>query len=143
MITVLNERSVLHEQLWISLCHKDRLNYFVRTAFTVKEKKGIFSKWCVLVSNGLASLTNTRRGLIFTWVSSNMYCFNISGHMVLIILYLFSAVPFTSIFQPDGLNLSDLESALVKYGNLCRQYRTRGNRKLGKHIKYICNFIAK
>lgn len=34
--------------------------------------------------------------------------------MVLIILYLFSAVPFTSIFQPDGLNLSDLESALVK-----------------------------
>ena len=79
-----------------------------------RKKKGIFSKWYVLVSNGLASLTNTRKGLIFTWVSSNMYCFNISGHMVLIILYLFSAVPFTSIFQPDGLNLSDLESALVK-----------------------------
>ena len=73
-----------------------------------KKKKGIFNKWCVLISNGLASLTNTRKGLIFTWVSSNKYCFSISGHMVLIILYLFSAVPFTSIFQPDGLNLSDL-----------------------------------
>uniref|UniRef100_A0A8D0RNX4 LHFPL tetraspan subfamily member 6 n=5 Tax=Boreoeutheria TaxID=1437010 RepID=A0A8D0RNX4_PIG len=68
----------------------------------------IFSNRCVLVPNGLDSLTNARKGLIFTWVSSNMYCFNISGHMVLIILYIFSAVPFTSIFQPDGLNLSDL-----------------------------------
>ena len=73
-----------------------------------EKKKRVFSKWCVFVSKGLASLTNTRKGLIFTWVASNKYCFNISGHMVLIILHVFSAVPFTSIFQPDGLNLCDL-----------------------------------
>lgn len=74
-----------------------------------KEKKeSIFSKWCVLVPRGLDSLSSTSEGLIFPWVSPSEQCSNISAHMVLIILYIFSAVPFTSIFQPEGLNLSDL-----------------------------------
>lgn len=73
-----------------------------------KKRRRIFNEWCVHVPNGLGSLTNTRKYLIFTWVSSIKYFCNISGHMVLIILYIFSAAPFTSIFQPEGLNLSDL-----------------------------------
>lgn len=84
-----------------------------------KKKEFLASDVCLFQMDWLVSLT-PEKVWFFTWVSSNMYCFNISGHMVLIILYLFSAVPFTSIFQPDGLNLSDLESALVKYDNLCR-----------------------
>ena len=60
MITVLNERSVVHEQLRISLCHKDRLNYFVRTAFAVKEKKKkefLTSDVCLFQMDWLVSLT--------------------------------------------------------------------------------------
>lgn len=42
------------------------------------------------VLNALDNLSNTRQGLTFPWRSSNKYCFNISGHMVLIALYIFS-----------------------------------------------------
>lgn len=48
------------------------------------------SRMVCAVLNALDSLSNTRQGLTFTWRSSNKYCFNISGHMVLIALYIFS-----------------------------------------------------
>ena len=36
-----------------------------------KEKNTVFKEWCVPVPNGLDSFTNTRQGLIVTWLSSS------------------------------------------------------------------------
>lgn len=108
-----------------------------------EEKNTLVKGGCVRVPNGLESFANTRQGLILTWLPASTYCFNISGHMVLIALYIFSTGLFTFILQPDWLNLSDLQCDLVKYDNLHRQCRLKGKGKLQKPEQCICNSMTK
>lgn len=101
-----------------------------------EEKNTVFREWCEPSQmNWTVSLTPDRVWF-FTWHSSSKYCSNISGHMVLIALSIFS----TGLFhlQPSAW-LAELVWFTIRPGEIWQlpsMVQTEGeNRKPGRPVK--------
>lgn len=119
---------------------KDRLNYFLGLLLLWRKKRD-FSKWCVLVSNGLASLTNR------VW----RFYLGFLQHVLLQYFWSYGFNYTLFIFRcAFHLHFSTWRAELVwfriRLGEIWQPLQivqNTGKQEARKTYKICCNFIAK